>query len=89
MGRDEVLDEIKQIQEQLNKETHYDRILRHLKDYGSITSWEAFEEYGNTRLSATIFLLRKDGWKISSNKVGRKNRYGKMVYFAEYVLDEE
>ena len=72
----------------MNKETHYDRILRHLRDYGKITSYEAFEDYGNTRLSATIFLLRKDGYKITSNKVGRKNRYGKVVYFAEYRLEE-
>lgn len=70
----------------MEKETHYDRILRHLKDYGSITSWESFEEYGNTRLSATIFLLRKDGYDIVSEKVGRKNRYGKVVYFAKYTL---
>lgn len=25
-----------------------DRILRHLQDYGSITSWEAIQEYGCT-----------------------------------------
>ena len=69
--------------------THYDRILQHLKDFGSITSLEAFKEYGNTRLSATIFLLRKDGYKISSEKVGCKNRYGKIVYFAKYILLED
>ena len=73
----------------MEKETHYDRILRHLKDYGSITSWEAFMEYGNTRLSATIFLLRKDGYDIKSEKVSVKNRYGKVVYFAKYTLRGE
>ena len=69
--------------------SHYDRILRHLKDYGSITSLEAFKDYGNTRLSATIFLLRKDGYKISSEKVAFRNRYGKIVYFAKYILLED
>lgn len=69
--------------------SHYDRILRHLRDYGSITSFEAFKEYGNTRLSATIFLLRKDGYKISSERIGLKNRYGKTVYFAKYILLED
>lgn len=69
--------------------SHYDRILRHLRDYGSITSFEAFKEYGNTRLSATIFLLRKDGYNISSNKVAYRNRYGKIVYFAKYTLEED
>jgi hypothetical protein len=72
----------------MHDETHYDRILRHLKDFGSITSWDAFEDYGNTRLSATIFSLRQDGYNIKSEKIGRKNRYGKMVYFAKYTLEE-
>jgi hypothetical protein len=69
------------------EETHYDRILRHLQDFGNITSLDAFKDYGITRLSAIIFLLRKDGYKISSQKVSCKNRYGKVVYFANYILE--
>ena len=70
----------------VNKETHYDRVLKHLQDHNSITSLEAFRDYGITRLSAIIYLLRRDGWKINSENVGCKNRYGKMVYFAKYML---
>lgn len=73
----------------MEKETHYDRVLRHLKEKGHITSLEAFREYGLTRLSAIIFNLRKDGYNITSDKVGRKNRYGKMVYFAKYILEDK
>lgn len=73
----------------MEKETHYDRVLKHLRERKSITSLEAFREYGITRLSAIIFNLRKDGYTISSNKVGRKNRYGTMVYFAKYVLENK
>lgn len=29
-----------------------ERVLRHIKKFDSITSWEAFEDYGITRLSA-------------------------------------
>ena len=75
--------------EEKEPNSHYDRILNHLKDYGSITSLDAFRDYGNTRLSATIFLLRKDGYKISSEKVAFRNRYGKVVYFAKYILLED
>ena len=32
--------------------TQCDRILRHLKDYGSITSLEAISEYGILRLAS-------------------------------------
>lgn len=69
-------------------ETHYDRVLRHLTDFKSITSYEAFIDYGITRLSAIIFLLRKDGYNISSQKIAAKNRYGKTVYFANYILED-
>ena len=37
-----------------------ERILNHLKDFGSITSWEAIKDYGCTRLSHYIWLLRKE-----------------------------
>jgi hypothetical protein len=70
----------------MEKETHYDRILRHLKDFGSITSWEAIEEYGCTRLSAIIYMLRQVGYIITSETISRKNRYGKTVHFAKYIL---
>ena len=69
-------------------ETHYDRVLKHLKDFGSITSLEAFQDYGITRLSATIYDLRKDGYIIHSQDVSCINRYGKKVYFAKYILME-
>ena len=69
--------------------THYDRILNHLRFKGSITSLQAFREYGITRLSAVIFDLRQNGYNITSTNVGRLNRYGDKVYFAKYTLVEE
>lgn len=70
------------------EQTHYDRVLKHLTDFGSITSLEAFKDYGITRLSAIIYDLRKDGYNISSQKISCKNRYGKVVYFANYILED-
>ena len=71
------------------KLTHCDRTLRFLMDYGSITSWDAIKEFGNTRLSATIYSLRKDGWKISTEYGTSKNRYGDSVSFAIYKLESD
>lgn len=71
------------------RETHYDRILKHLRDYGNITSWQGFTEYGMTRMSAIIYLLRKDGYNIESQTICAKNRYGNPVHFAKYVLKGE
>lgn len=62
-----------------------DRVLQHLKDFGSITSWEAIREYGITRLSAVIFNLRKD-YIIEDEYIQSVNRYGDNVHFKKYYL---
>lgn len=69
-----------------NKFTQKDIVLRHMKDFGSITSWEAFQDYGITRLSAVVFNLKKDGHNIDTNMCSKRNRYGDKVNFAEYKL---
>lgn len=43
------------------------QVLNHLKEFGSITSWEAIQRYRITRLSEYIRLLRhEDGLNIVS-----------------------
>ena len=69
------------------KLTQEQMVEQHLKDYGSITTWEAFTDYGITRLSAKIYNLRKSGLNIKSNFFTTKNRYGSSVTFAKYVLE--
>ena len=46
--------------------THYTRLLDYLKEFGNVTSLTAIRDLGNTRLSATIYNLRKDGHNIIS-----------------------
>ena len=63
------------------------KVLRHMRRYGSITSWEAIEHYGATRLSAIIYALRKDyGIETVSQMKQVKNRDGHSVHIAEYSL---
>ena len=59
----------------------------HLLRYGSITSWEAIRKYGVTRISAVIFNLKNDGMNIQSVQVKDKNRYGNIVHYVKYTLD--
>lgn len=62
-------------------------VLRHLRDFGSITSWEAIQQYGNTRLSATIYTLRhRYGYLIEGEMETFVNRYGYTSQFARYTL---
>ena len=70
------------------KITQCDRILRHMKDYGSITSLEAVNEYGIMRLASRINDLRAQGIAISSEVVSGKNRYGETTHYAVYRLAE-
>lgn len=66
--------------------THTDIILDYLRTHKGITSLDAFEKFGITRLSATIFCLRKRGYNIVSTDKTCINRYGYKVTFSEYQL---
>ena len=58
--------------------TARDRVLDHLKEHGTITSWEAIQNYDITRLSEYIRQLRLDGYMIASNWTENINRYGNL-----------
>ena len=69
--------------------TKTEKVLEHLKEHGSITSWEAIKLYSATRLSAIIFSLRNKGYKIISEPVSFVDRYGDKSQFAKYVYVED
>ena len=70
----------------MKKMTQKDRILRHLKDFGSITSWDSFKEYGITRLSAISFNLKKQGFNFKDEWIHTTNRYNEKTQFKKYIL---
>lgn len=61
-------------------------VLKHLQTYGTITSMEAINLFGATRLSAIIYNLRKKGYNIISVDKTTKDRYGHTVPYSEYTL---
>lgn len=67
--------------------TQSERIVRHLRDYGSITSMEAMREYGIMRLASRISDLKKAGIPIRAEMVNGKNRYGEATSYARYYLE--
>lgn len=69
--------------------TQTERILRHLNDYGSITSREAMTEYGIMRLASRICDLKKQGVPIASRTETAPNRYGEKTTFSVYSLIPE
>lgn len=69
--------------------TQGDMVIQYIKDFGSITSWEAFQDLGITRLSGRIFDLKQRGWVFKTESVTRQNRYNKPVTFAKYSITME
>lgn len=59
-------------------------VLDHLQKNKTITSWEAIELFGATRLSAIIYNLRK---KYHINSVDKifTDKYGDTSTFTEYI----
>ena len=69
------------------KKTNKDRVLDYMKMFGSITSLDAFKDLGNTRLSASIWLLiHKDGIDVRSITEKGKNRFDETTYYSRYYL---
>lgn len=62
-----------------------ERVLRHLRDYGSITQKEAWD-YGIGHLASRIDELRKAGHPIQTRPETSLNRYGEKTTYARYVL---
>lgn len=63
------------------------KVKEHLIEIGHITSLEAIELYGATRLSVIIYNLRHNyGLDIKSRDVAFVDRYGHKSSFAEYYL---
>lgn len=60
-----------------------------LRNFGGITSFQAFQDLRVTRLSAKIYNLKKQGYNIVDEMKTSKNRDGEKIYFKKYMLVEE
>tara|TARA_R100001163_G_scaffold60058_1_gene49075 strand:+ start:1186 stop:1473 length:288 start_codon:yes stop_codon:yes gene_type:complete len=68
--------------------TQTDAIMWHLKNYGNITSWEAIQKYGVTRLASKIYNMRKNGYEIESVILHTTNRFNRNIQIAKYIYNE-
>jgi len=60
-------------------------VKNHLEAKGSITTFEAINLFGATRLSAIIFNLRRRGMDIQAITTIGLDRYGSKVRYAKYT----
>ena len=62
-------------------------ILDYIKNFGSITSFEAYIDLGITQLATRIKELKEQGYNFTYEWITKKNRYGKNVNFKKYKLE--
>lgn len=62
------------------------RVFDYMVEFGSITSLQAFTDLGNSRLSATIFNLKKKGVIINGETIKVKNRFKENRFVKKYWI---
>ncbi len=68
--------------------TQCDRVLRHLREVGTLTGAQAMQSYGIAHLASRISELRAAGVNIIGTTETTKNRYGETVRYMVYRLEE-
>ena len=59
-----------------HRPTQVERIIQYIKDYGSISTLEAFRDLGITKLTTRVSEMRSAGITIIGKPESAKNRYG-------------
>ena len=69
--------------------TQHTLIIDYMKEHGSITTAEAFNDLGITKLTTRISELRAGGIPIRQRAESSVNRFGAPVTYNRYWLDEK
>lgn len=68
------------------KITQKDRILEYIRNFGSISSFEAYANLGITQLGARIDQLKKEGYEFKTEWESNTNRFGEKTDYKRYYL---
>lgn len=69
------------------KPTQREEVLAYIRDFGRISTFEAYTELGVTQLGARIKELENNGWVIGRERKARlSSRTGKQVHYVEYFI---
>lgn len=71
------------------KTTQHDRIVDYIKKHGSITTLDAYNDLGITKLTTRISEMRRMGMTIIGERITVKNRYDEECSVNRYTLIEE
>lgn len=73
----------------MGKITQKERIIKYIKDFGSITDYEATTELGILQFGARLKELKEQGYQFKQELQKTKNRYGDTVHFYKYSFMED
>jgi len=68
------------------KKTQCDRVLDYMKQFGSISSMEAFRDLGITRLAAVIYDIEHKGISVNRTPENGLNSFNEKTTFTRYSL---
>lgn len=69
--------------------TQCERIIQYMREFGSISSLEAFGDLGIAILASRINDLKKMGYHITSTTASGKNRFGETTRYSVYKLEDK
>lgn len=62
------------------------RVINYIRQFGSISSWEAYSDLGITQLGARIDQLKKEGHEFRTEWESSTNRFGERTDYKRYYL---
>lgn len=66
--------------------TQREMVLNYIREFGYITSWDAYADLGIMQLGSRIFELKEQGYLFKKERIKKLNRWGKPVKFDKYML---
>lgn len=70
------------------KQTQCQKVVQYMRAFGSISTHEAFNDLGITRLASRISDLKRMGYNITSSVGSGKNRFGETTHYSVYKLED-
>lgn len=71
------------------KTTQREKVLNYIRQFGFITSWQAYAELGVTQLASRVYELKEQGYMFKKTRVNTTNRLGEKTHYDEYRLVED
>lgn len=68
------------------KKTQKKKIIEYMKQFGSVTSWEAYRDLSITQFATRIKELKEEGYRFQTKWEKRKNHEGKLVNFKRFYF---